>query len=115
MSPSDVWTITFVMNQCTRKVMTIHESVHPRDYIDRPIYVKKVGGRALGSVDASIWRLEDYMKKSKGTLITVIRNKKEHKDLLNNNYSKTKCKEKQMYYYLERKQLESQTRGPGHG
>ena len=61
------------MDQRTRKQMTMHKALHPRDDVDR-----KEGGRGLASiedsVDASIQRLEDYIEKHDGGLITAIRN-----------------------------------------
>ena len=56
------------MDQRTRKLMTIHKALHPRDDADR-LYVskKKEGGRGLASievcVDEQIQRLEVYIQK----------------------------------------------------
>ena len=57
------------MNQRTRKLMTMHKALYPRDDVDR-LYVSRRGGdRGLASiedsVDASIQRLEDYIKNTK--------------------------------------------------
>ena len=45
-------------DQRTRKLMTIHKALHPRDDVDRLYVSRKVGGRELAiiedSVDASI-------------------------------------------------------------
>ena len=53
------------MDQRTRKLMTMHKALHPRDDVDRLYVYRKEGGRGLtsieDSVDASIQRLEDYM------------------------------------------------------
>ena len=53
--------------------MTMHKALHPRDDVDR-----KEGGRGLpsieDSVDVSIQRLEDYIEKHEGGLITAIKN-----------------------------------------
>ena len=50
------------MNQRTRKLMTIHKALHPRDDVGRLYVPRKEGGRGLasidGSVDTSIQRLE---------------------------------------------------------
>ena len=50
------------MDQRTRKLMTMHKALHPRDDIDRLYVSRKEGGRELtsieDSVDASIRRLE---------------------------------------------------------
>ena len=58
--------------------MTIHKTLHPRDVVDRLYVSRKEGIRGLAgiedSVDASIQRLEDYIQKHEGRLITVIRN-----------------------------------------
>ena len=65
------------MDQRTRKLMTMHKALHPRDDVDRLYVSKKQGGRGLASiedtVDASIQRLEDYIEKHKRGLITTIR------------------------------------------
>ena len=61
------------MDQRTRKLITMHKALHPRDDVSR-----KEGGRGIASiediVDASIKRLEDYTEKHNGRLITAIRN-----------------------------------------
>ena len=58
--------------------MTMHKALHPRDDVDRLYVSRKEGGRGLASiedsVDTSIQRLEDYMQKHDGGLITDIRN-----------------------------------------
>ncbi len=58
------------MDQRTRKLMTMHKALHPRDDIDRLYESRKEGGRGLSSiedsVDASIQRLEDYIGKHEG-------------------------------------------------
>ena len=58
--------------------MTMHKALHPRDEVDRLYVSRKEGGRWLtsieDSVDASIQRLEDYIQKHDGGLITTIRN-----------------------------------------
>ena len=58
--------------------MTMHKVLHPRDDVDRLYISRKEGGRELGSIEdsvqASIQRLEDYIEKRKGGLITAIRN-----------------------------------------
>ena len=66
------------MDQRTRKLMTMHKELHPRDDDDRLYVSRKAGGRGLASiedsVDASIQQLEDYIEKHKGGLITAIKN-----------------------------------------
>ena len=65
------------MDQRTRKLMTMHKALHPRDDGDRLYVSRKQGGRGLASiedtVDASVQRLEDYIEKLERGLITTIR------------------------------------------
>ena len=65
------------MDQRTRKLMTMHKALHPRD-LDRLYIPRKEGGRGLtsieDSVDTSIQRPEEYMEKHVRGLITAIRN-----------------------------------------
>ena len=62
--------------------MTMHKALHPRDDVDRLYVSRKEGGRGLysteDSVDASIQRLEDYIEKNEGGLITATRNDNEN-------------------------------------
>ena len=62
------------MDQRTRKLMTMHEALHPRDDVDRLYVPRKEGGRGLASiedsVDTSIQRLEDYIENQERGLIT---------------------------------------------
>ena len=66
------------MDQRARKLMTMHETLHPRDDVDRLYVSRKEWGKGLASiensVDTSIQRLEDYIEKHEGGLITAIRN-----------------------------------------
>ena len=66
------------MDQRTRKLMTTHKALYPRDDVDSLYVSRKEGGRGLAStedsVDASILRLEDYIEKYEEGLITAIRN-----------------------------------------
>ena len=63
--------------------MTMHKALYPRDGVDRLYVSRKEGGRGLTSiednVDASIWRLEDYIEKHEGGLIIAIRNNHDNK------------------------------------
>ena len=56
----------------------MHKALHPRDDVDRLYVSRKEGGRGLASiedsVDTSIQRLKDYIKKHERGLITAIRN-----------------------------------------
>ena len=58
--------------------MTMHKPLHPRDDVDRLYVPRKYGGRRFASiedsVETSIQRLEDYLKKHERGLITAIRN-----------------------------------------
>ena len=66
------------MDQRTKKLMTMHKALYPRDDVDRLYVSRKDGGRGLDciedTVDASIQRLEDYIEKHERGLITTIRN-----------------------------------------
>ena len=66
------------MDQRTRKLMTMHKVLHPRDDVDRLYVSRKEGGRGLASIEdsvnATIQRLEDYIEKHERGLITGIRN-----------------------------------------
>ena len=61
--------------------MTMHKVLHPRDDINRLYVSRKERGRRLASmeynVDSSI-RLEDYIEKHEGGLITAIRNESDN-------------------------------------
>ena len=58
--------------------MTMLKALHPKYDIDRLYVSRKEGGRGRtsieDSIDVSIIRLEDYLKKSKERLITTTRN-----------------------------------------
>ena len=70
------------MDQWTRKLITMHKALHPRDDVDRLYVSRKEGGRGLDSiedsVDASIQRLKDYIQKHEGGRITATRNDTEN-------------------------------------
>ena len=63
------------MDQRTRKLMTTHKALHPRDDVDRLYVSRKEGRRGLAStedsIEASIQRLEDNIEKHEGGLYTV--------------------------------------------
>ena len=52
------------MNQRTRKIITMHKALHPRDDTDKLYVSRKEEGRGLtsieDSVDASIW-IKDWL------------------------------------------------------
>ena len=66
------------MFQRTRKLMTMHKALHPRDVIERLYVSRKEGGTGLATIEdnvhASILRLEDNKEKYERGLITAIRN-----------------------------------------
>ena len=66
------------MDQRTRKLMTMHKALPPRDDVDRVYVSRKERRTGLAniedSVDASLQRLKDYMQKQEGGLITATRN-----------------------------------------
>ena len=68
--------------QKTRKLMTMHKALHPRDDVDRLYVSRKEGGRGLtsieDSVDTSIHRLENYIQKHEVGLITATRHETEN-------------------------------------
>ena len=87
--------------------MTMHKALHPRDDIDR-LYVSRKGvGRGLASIedsfDASRQKLEDYIEKRGGKLITATRN-----NIYNMRINRTeittkqKWEEKQLYVCFKR-------------
>ena len=57
------------MDRWTKMFMTMNKILHQRDEIDRLYVSRKEGGRGLTSiedrVDASLWGLEDDIKKNK--------------------------------------------------
>ena len=82
--------------------MTMHKALHPRNNVDRLYVSWKEGGRWLASiedsVDASIQRLEDYIGKHEGGLITAIRNNTDNTlDKRMTITRKQKWEEKQLY------------------
>ena len=95
------------MDQRTRKIITMHKALHPRDNVDRLYVSRKEGGGGLASiedcVDASIQRLEDYIEKHEQGLITAIRN---DTDITMDNRMtitrKLKWEEKQLYGRFKR-------------
>ena len=87
------------MDQRTRKLMTMHKALHPRDDVDRLYVSRKEGERGLASikdtVDTSIQRLEDYIEKHERGLITAIRNDTDNRRKSDND-SETKWGGKQL-------------------
>ena len=66
------------MDQRTRKLMTMHKALHPRDHVNRLYVSRRGGGRGLASIEDSMkiltQRLEDYIEKYGGRLIAATRN-----------------------------------------
>ena len=95
------------MDQRTRKLMTMHKALHPRDDVDRLYVTRKEGGRGLAiiedSVDASIQRLEYYIEKHERGLITAIRNDTDNTidDRMTTSW-KQKWEKKQLYGRFKR-------------
>ena len=90
------------MDKRTRKLMTMHKALYPRDDVDRLYVSREEGGRRLASfedsVDASIQRLKDYIQKHDEGLITAIRNDTDN--TMNNRMTitrKQKWEGKQLY------------------
>ena len=81
------------MDQRTRKLMTMHKALHPRDDVDS----------IEDNVEASIQRLKDYIEKHEGGLITATRNDtdntKTNRITIN---GKQKWEEKQLYGRFKR-------------
>ena len=80
----------------------MHKALHPRDNVYRLQVLRKEEGRRLASIeesgDASMQRLEDYIEKHEGGLITAIRNYTD--DTMDKRMPitrKQKWKEKQLY------------------
>ena len=85
----------------------MHKALHPRDDVDRHYVSRKEGRRGLASiedgVDASIQRLEDYIEKHEGGLITDIRNNSDN--TIDNKMTKTrkqKWEQKQLHGRFKR-------------
>ena len=85
--------------------MTMHKALHPRVDIYKLFASRKKGGRGLASiensVDASIQRLEDYIEKHEGGLITAIKNDNTMTNKMTITRNK-KWEEKQLYGHFKR-------------
>ena len=95
------------MDQRRRKLMTMHKALHSRDDVDRLyVSIKKGGGRLLAnikdSVNASIQRLKDNIRKHEG-LITATRNGTDNTKTKRMTITrKQNWKEKQLYGRFKR-------------
>ena len=77
------------MDQRTRKLMTMHKALHPRDDVDRLYFSRKEGGRGLASIeysiDAPIKRLRLYTKIRRRTHYSHQTRNWEHDEQQNDN------------------------------
>ena len=80
--------------------MTMHEALHPRDDVDY-LYQESRLTSIEGTIGASRQRLEDYIEKHEGGLITAIRNDTDKKDNRIIITKKQKSEEKQLYGRLK--------------
>ena len=85
----------------------MHKALQPRQDVDRLYVSRKEGGRGLASiedsVDALTRRLEDYIEKHEGGLITTIKNDTDN--TMDNRMPitrKQKLEEKQLYGRFKR-------------
>ena len=90
------------MDQRTRKLMIMHKALHPRDDVGRLYVSRKKGRKGLASsedsVDASLQRLEDYIEKQGGRLITTTRNNTDDTRISSTTITRNqKWEEKQLY------------------
>ena len=86
------------MDQRTRKLMTMHKALHPGDDVDRLYVPRKEGGKGLATiedgVDVWIQRLEDYIEKRRGRLVTATRNNTDNTRIIGTEITKKKKKKK---------------------
>ena len=80
----------------------MYKALRPRDDVERLSVSRKEGGGGFASIeetiDTSIQRLEDYMEKNEGPLITTFTN--ETDNMMDNKMTisrKQKLEEKQLY------------------
>ena len=90
------------MDQYLRKLTNMNKALHTRDDVDRLYVSIKEGGRGLTSIedsfDALIQRLEDYIQKRGGRLITATRNNSDNTRINRTTVArKEKWEEKQLY------------------
>ena len=95
------------MDQRTRKLITMHKALHPRDDVDKLWALRKEGGKGLASIkdsiDASIRRLEDYIVKTQRR--TDYSHQNDTEDTMDNRMTITRKQEwggKQLYRRFKR-------------
>ena len=54
------------MDQGTRKLMTMHKALHPRDDVDRQYVSRKEGGRGLASIEGSVRHIDTTARRLHG-------------------------------------------------
>ena len=94
------------MDQRSRRLMTMHKALHPKDDVDRLYIPRKEGGWGLASIEdsigTSIQRLKDYIEKYERGLITAIRNNTDTIDNRMTKAKKQKWEGKQFYGRFKR-------------
>ena len=83
----------------------MHKALHTRDGVDRLYVSRKEGGRGFtsiqDSVDASIQRPENYIKKRRGRLITATRDNTDNTSISGTKIIRKKWEEKQLYGHFK--------------
>ena len=72
------------MDRRTRKLLTMHNGLHPRSDVDRVYIPRKEGGRGLMCVEDTVKAnigLERYVKESKERLIVAARGDNKNTDI----------------------------------
>ena len=92
------------MDQRTRKLMTMHKALHPRDDVDRLYVSWKEGGRGLTSIEDSVdaRQLEYFIEKHERGLITTIRYDTDNTIDDRMTTTRKKSEEKQLYGRFKR-------------
>ena len=85
--------------------MIMYKTLHPKDNVDRLYASRKEKGRGLtsfiDSMDALIQQHEDYIKKCRGRLITVIRKNTDNTSINRTKTRKQKWEEKELYGHFK--------------
>ena len=94
------------MDQRTRKHMTMNKALHPRDDVNSQYVSRKEGGRGHTSIEdsvhASIQRLEVYIQKHEGGLITATKNDSDNTMGNRMTITRKKWERKQLYDRFKR-------------